>query len=1112
MEIIRMNSLLLRFILMAVVLLPLAATCARAETFVGQTVTLDSEGKLIPWFAPANRAYHEFLVRRWNFVKNAPASPPSASSVPVQRSNFPQYYFYNGYVTRNTNSIDPDSWMNDVGEKIPNWFENARLYYAYTGDLSVMTIVKGMVDHSLDYGTTPANFAVPKFPYTTTNVGDTVYQGFTTAGRFVLHEVHFDHGGDMGLTYFRMWQFYGEQKYFDAAVAVADALVANVRTGDRENSVWPYRINAQTGQITSQYAANWIGCHALLDELVKGSHGTPARIAAYTDARDKARAWTLAHPVVTGYWTDGHSDTQINSSTYRSNLSKSNYALYILDHPDFDPDRATNFPKYVEWTEEYFVNRIQGGEPGERATFYGANVVGEQDTFNFKMDYQTARYAAELARWYALTGDESYREKAYRSLNFVTYCSDLNGRATESPFSLGVATWWSDCYGEAPRMFFHAFAGMPEWAEPGANHILYSYEILTDVAYNTFDIAYTAAAPSGTEYFRLTFVPTSLTVGGVQIPRVATLPATGSGWTLRALSGGDYAVTLRRAAPGRVILATTEGNYAPSVSLTSPAPGLNVTAPASVLLEATASDSDGTIAKVEFYNNFTKLGEALAAPFTLQLTGLPIGSYSFTAVATDDDGAITYSSAVAFTSVDGNAPPTVSITSPSAGASLVAPANILLTANASDSDGTIAKVEFYQNTTKLGEDLTAPFALPLTGLNGSYSFRAIATDDNGRQTTSAAVAFIAGPAGESRVGSSSDGTTTDFITDGTGTYINACRFQAGSSFSAQGIRARVNAISGTYTVALYADNNGSASTLIQTAASRTGVGSGWQEFVFPAPVSINTSAYYWLAIWSDDPAAGVWALPAGQVRFASYPFAGGWPSAISLSGAGSFTYSIYAFGTVSPNTAPGVSAGPDQSITLPAAAALAGTANDPDGPSTLATEWTLVSGPGSVTFGNAASPNTTATFSTAGTYVLRLAASDGPVTTADELTVTAAPAVSFAAWIAVFPLTGDDVDTTADPDHDGANNLLEYALGGNPAAAESDIFPTFSHNNSNQITFTFLRAAISLIYIVQGSTDLTDWQDLATHFPADTTNVGSEVALTRSATPYRFLRLKVVEP
>ena len=49
--------------------------------------------------------------------------------------------------------------MNDVGEKIPNWFENARLYYAYTGDASVMQIAKGLVDYALAHGTSPSTFA-----------------------------------------------------------------------------------------------------------------------------------------------------------------------------------------------------------------------------------------------------------------------------------------------------------------------------------------------------------------------------------------------------------------------------------------------------------------------------------------------------------------------------------------------------------------------------------------------------------------------------------------------------------------------------------------------------------------------------------------------------------------------------------------------------------------------------------------------------------------------------------------------------------------------------------------------------------------------------------------
>lgn len=90
------------------------------------------------------------------------------------------------------------------------------------------------------------------------------------------------------------------------------------------------------------------------------------------------------------------------------------------------------------------------------------------------------------------------------------------------------------------------------------------------------------------------------------------------------------------------------------------------------------------------------------------------------------------------------------------------------------------------------------------------------------------------------------------------------------------------------------------------------------------------------------------------------------------------------------NQAPVVDAGPDKTVQLPAQAALDGTATDdglPNPPGTLTVSWAQVSGPGTVTFDNAASAATGATFSAAGTYVLRLSGNDSVLTTSDELTV-----------------------------------------------------------------------------------------------------------------------------
>jgi hypothetical protein len=95
------------------------------------------------------------------------------------------------------------------------------------------------------------------------------------------------------------------------------------------------------------------------------------------------------------------------------------------------------------------------------------------------------------------------------------------------------------------------------------------------------------------------------------------------------------------------------------------------------------------------------------------------------------------------------------------------------------------------------------------------------------------------------------------------------------------------------------------------------------------------------------------------------------------------------------NQPPTVNAGADQTITLPAAASVAGTASDdgaPNPPAALTTTWSLVTGSGTVTFGNANALSTTASFSTNGTYVLRLTASDSALTRTDDVTITVNPA------------------------------------------------------------------------------------------------------------------------
>jgi hypothetical protein len=90
-------------------------------------------------------------------------------------------------------------------------------------------------------------------------------------------------------------------------------------------------------------------------------------------------------------------------------------------------------------------------------------------------------------------------------------------------------------------------------------------------------------------------------------------------------------------------------NARPTVSLTSPAAGTSYPIGTPVGLAADADDSDGSVAKVEFFANGQKVGEALALPYTLSWTPPGAGDYSLTARATDDLGLSGDSTSVAIT-------------------------------------------------------------------------------------------------------------------------------------------------------------------------------------------------------------------------------------------------------------------------------------------------------------------------------------------------------------------------------------------------------------------------------------------------------------------------------
>jgi hypothetical protein len=175
-------------------------------------------------------------------------------------------------------------------------------------------------------------------------------------------------------------------------------------------------------------------------------------------------------------------------------------------------------------------------------------------------------------------------------------------------------------------------------------------------------------------------------------------------------------------------------NALPSATLSAPA---SATLGSAVTLSATASDPDGSVAKVEFLDGGTVIGTDTTAPYSVSWTPVAAGSRSLTARATDNAGATKTSTAVTVAVAAPNVAPSASLTAP--GSATVGTA-VTLSATATDSDGSVTKVEFLDGSTVIATDTTAPYGTAWTpSTAGTRSLTVRATDNAGASKTSNAV-------------------------------------------------------------------------------------------------------------------------------------------------------------------------------------------------------------------------------------------------------------------------------------------------------------------------------------------------------------------------------------
>ena len=270
-----------------------------------------------------------------------------------------------------------------------------------------------------------------------------------------------------------------------------------------------------------------------------------------------------------------------------------------------------------------------------------------------------------------------------------------------------------------------------------------------------------------------TITQVSFYVNGALLSTDTTAPYTSSIWT--PASSGNYTLTAQatdnsgNVTTSTAVTVTIGSNAAPTVSITSPASGLNYSLGNNVLIGAVASDTDGFIASVQFFANGQLIGAKTAAPYTVSWKPASAGTFALTAVATDNIGSSTTSTAVSVTVTSAIAP-SVSLTNPASGASYGVGTSIPLNAAVTGGNGPTAQVEFFINGASLSIDSSAPYNTVWTPASaGTYSLIAVATDNAGVSGTSTAINVTVTSNGAPAVRLISPGTN---LVVGLGTTVN----------------------------------------------------------------------------------------------------------------------------------------------------------------------------------------------------------------------------------------------------------------------------------------------------------------------------------------------------
>ena len=512
-----------------------------------QKPVLDQRGRLLAWYQPdKNRGYDKVMRLAWDFIEHkVPNDTRHRTGLKI--------YLINSVFDDHT--LQGYNWQGNPASLFGQFVDSVVGWYPYSGDDEAVRLVREMLDYQLAHGTTPGDWDWPLVPFATNCDDESEYgRCLRDTPREFYGGIETDKVGELGIGYALFYEMAGDRKYLGGALHCAEALARHVRTGDEDHTPWPFRVDARTGQVifAEEYGGMIVAPIRLFDELIRIGAGDTA---SFQKARDTAWKWIRDNPLNGGSaardkWSGYFEDVPKNIENVNQ-ASPTMTAYYILTREDpaaVDTDWVNDVGHLIDWV------RLRFG----RGPYFGAWGVDEQGA---PPDYQgccsRAGLASDTSRWGAInalyhekTGDAQAREDAFRSLNYATYFAASDGRISCCGQGFTGQYWFDDGYGDYIRNFMWALGAIPEFAPVSESHLLRSTSVVQKVNYDRGSISYRTFDKAANEVLRVNFKPARVTSGGAALTERRDLREVG--YTVQALSGGDYVVRVRHANSGEV--------------------------------------------------------------------------------------------------------------------------------------------------------------------------------------------------------------------------------------------------------------------------------------------------------------------------------------------------------------------------------------------------------------------------------------------------------------------------------------------------------------------------------------------------------------------------------